>query len=158
MQSQIVFCLKTSNRRRVIKELDRFIHEWREWEAEVANLGSDPVDHFDPRPGRPYLDGEANIKRHNILQAKTLALLDENVEGHGFICGRDGQHIDRTDLRLNIRVKHRLTDLDELRARIEYAEVPPGIIRRTGTKIGTLIPDMISDTIAKAIKGFSSGS
>jgi hypothetical protein len=68
---------------------------------------------------------EQNIKRHRILQEKTLAFLEENIIGHGFISGRDGTKIDRTDLRLNIRVKHRIDDLDELRACLEYANEAP---------------------------------
>jgi len=27
----------------------------------------------------------SNIKRHNILQLKTLEFLDRDIEGHGFI-------------------------------------------------------------------------
>ena len=152
------FCLKTPHKRRVIKELDSFIENWRAWQKEVAKLGADPENSFNPSPGRPQLDGEENIKKHNILQEKTLVFLDENVEGHGFIYGRDRKHIDRTDLRLNIRVKHRLNNLDELRARIEYAEVPSGWIKKSAAKIGRIVPDVISNAIAKIIQGWSSGS
>jgi hypothetical protein len=64
------------------------------------------------------------MRRHTILQERTLAFLNRNIVGHGFIYGQDGTHIDRTDLRLAIRVKHRLDDLAILRARVDYAEVP----------------------------------
>ena len=81
-----------------------------------------PARSLDPKPGRILADGEENIKKHKILQAKTLEFLEKNIAGHGFISGRDGTHVDRTDLRLNFRVKHRLDELDELRACLEYAE------------------------------------
>jgi hypothetical protein len=151
------FAFKTTHKRHVIKELSKFIEEWRAWQKEVDKLGSDPIDHFDPKPGRIHLDGEDNIKKHHLLQERTLAFLEKNVEGHGFIYGRDGENIDRTDLRLNIRVKHRINDLDELRARIEYAEVPPGLSKRSAAKIGGIVPDVISNAIAKLLSGGSSG-
>ena len=76
-----------------------------------------------------YADGEENITKHGILQEKTLVFLENNISGHGFISGRDGTKIDRTDLRLKIRVKHRLDDLEELRACLEYADEAPPAIR-----------------------------
>jgi hypothetical protein len=54
-------------------------------------------------------------------------------------------------------VKHRINDLDELRARIEYAEVPPGLSKRSAAKIGGIVPDVISNAIAKLLSGGSSG-
>jgi hypothetical protein len=56
-----------------------------------------------------------------FFRNKLLFSSKNNIIGHGFILGRDGTKIDRTDLRLNIRVKHRIDDLDELRACLEYA-------------------------------------
>jgi hypothetical protein len=156
MDQPLIF--KTPRKSRVIKELDAIIEEWRAWKKEVDKLGADPIDPFDPKPGRIWLDGEENIKKHNILQLKTQAFLDKNLVGHGFIYGRDGMHIDRDDLRLNIRVKHRLNDLDELRARIEYAEVPAGWIKKSVAKIGRIVPDVISNVIAKLLQSGSSGA
>jgi hypothetical protein len=108
------------NKAAVIQKLDALIAEWRAWEKEVEQLGDDPQDPFDPKPGNIRADGEENIQNHRILQAKTLEFLDQNIAGHGFITGRDGTKIDRTDLRLKIRVKHRTADLEELRACLEY--------------------------------------
>jgi hypothetical protein len=105
----------------VIKELDTLIGQWRAWQQEVDKLGDDPQNPFDPRPGQILADGQENITKHRILQAKTLEFLEQNITGHGFIRGRDGTHVDRTDLRLKFRVKHRLEELDELRACLEYA-------------------------------------
>ena len=113
--------LKTPNTSWVVQELDAIIDEWRAWQKEVDLLGDDPHDPFDPKPGRVLADGEENIKKHRILQAKTLEFLENNIAGHGFIHGRDGTKIDRDDLRLRFRVKHRLDDLDELRACLQYA-------------------------------------
>jgi hypothetical protein len=113
---------RNPNKEWVVKELDALICEWRAWQKEAELLGEDPHDPFDPKPGRILADGEENIKKHRILQEKTLAFLENNIAGHGFITGRDRTKIDRTDLRLKIRVKHRLDDLDELRACLEYAE------------------------------------
>jgi hypothetical protein len=112
------------NREWALKELDAIICEWRGWQKEVEKLGEDPRDPFDPGPGRILADGEENIQKHKILQAKTLEFLEHNIAGHGFITGRDGANVDRTDLRLKFRVKHRLNDLDELRACLEYVEKP----------------------------------
>jgi hypothetical protein len=111
---------KNPNKAWVIKELDALIGEWRAWQTEVAEIKDHPYDRS--MQSAVYADGEDNIKKHRILQAKTLEFLVNNIIGHGFICGRDGTKIDRDDLRLKIRVKHRMDDLDELRARLEYAE------------------------------------
>ena len=119
-QQRAALAFKTPNTKElVIKRLDAFIAEWRSWQEEVQQLGDDPSDPFDPKPARVLADGEENIKRHRLLQARTLEFLDNNIIGHGFISGRDGTKIDRTDLRLKIRVKHRIDDLDELRACLE---------------------------------------
>jgi hypothetical protein len=108
-----------NNKAAIIKRLDALIAEWRAWQKEVEQLGDDPHDPFLPKPGNIGADGEENIEKHRILQAKTLEFLDQTITGHGFISGRDGTKIDRTDLRLKIRVKHRIADLDELRACLE---------------------------------------
>jgi hypothetical protein len=104
-----------------------------------------------------YADGEDNIKKHRILQEKTLVFMENNIAGHGFIRGRDGTKIDRNDLRLKIRVKHRVDDLDELRACLPYAKVPEGhwkakakeMLDRTIGKA----PDLATDIAAKYLQG-----
>jgi hypothetical protein len=109
-----------NNKARVIKKLDALLGEWRSWEKEVAEIRDHPYNRMIQTD--VYADGEENIKKHRILQEKTLVFLENNISSHGFIRGRDGTKIDRTDLRLNIRVKHRIDDLDELRACLQYAE------------------------------------
>lgn len=51
-----------------------------------------------------------------IIQNKTRNFLENNIVNHWFILGLDGNGIDRTDLRLKIRVKHRLQELKEMKA------------------------------------------
>ena len=109
---------KNPNKVCVIKKLDALIAKWRAWEKKVTEI-QDPYNRL--MQSEVYADGEENIKSHRILQEQTLVFLENNLIGHGFIGGRDGMKIDRTDLRLNIRVKHRIDDLDELRACLEYA-------------------------------------
>jgi hypothetical protein len=98
---------RNPNQEWVVKELDSLICEWRAWQKEVGDEPHNPLDN------NILADGEENIQRHRILQAKTLEFLDQNIVGHGFITGRDGTKIDRTDLRLKIRVKHRIADLED---------------------------------------------
>jgi hypothetical protein len=88
MDQPLVF--KTPHKSRVVKKLDAIIEEWRAWKKEVDKLGADPIDPFDPKPGRIWLDGEENIKKHNILQLKTLAFLDKNLVGHGLYMAEMG--------------------------------------------------------------------
>lgn len=114
--------LKTPRKDLVAAELARLIDEWHAWRAEVDTIIDHPYDRNTQL--EVYADGEENMNKHSILQMKTYTFLDTNLSGHGFIYGRDGQHIDRTDLRLKIRVKHRIQELEELRASLPYAAVP----------------------------------
>jgi hypothetical protein len=106
---------RNPNKEWVLQTLDALIHEWRDWQKEIEKLGVDPHNPLDPRPGNIRADGEENRKRHGLLQARTLAFLE-------IITGLDGTHADSRDLRLKFRVKHRLDELDELRACLEFAE------------------------------------
>ncbi|MGD0185941.1 MAG: hypothetical protein ABSC25_11920 [Roseiarcus sp.] len=134
---------KNSNKAWVIKELDALIREWRAWQREVDQLGDDPYNPLDPKPGRVFADGEENTRNHSILQAKTLEFLETSIAGHGFICGRDGTKIDRTDLRLKIRVKHRIYDLDELRACLQYAVQDTQANLQQGTTTAEQRPEVV---------------
>jgi hypothetical protein len=58
------------------------------------------------------------------LKGKTLTFINNNIKGHGFIKGFDGKSIDRRDLRLSFRVKHRLTELRILKDSLQYALLP----------------------------------
>lgn len=83
--------------------------------------------------------------KHEVLQAKTLTFLNNNIRGHGFIRGFDGRHIDRTDLRLRIRVEHRLRDLEILRACLQYAKVPEAFWKQKGKELVDRLLDKSGD-------------
>jgi hypothetical protein len=146
--------LTNPNKAGVFKELDALINEWRAWQQEVEEI----KDHsFNHTQSKVYADGEENIKKHRILREKTLVFLENNIAGHGFVRGRDGTKIDRNDLRLKIRVKHRMDDLDELRACLPYAKVPEGYWKAKAKemldKTVGKAPDLATDIAAKYLQG-----
>jgi hypothetical protein len=101
-----------------------------------------------------YIDGEDNMKHHNILQERTLAFLNKNIIGHGFIYGQHGENVDRIDQRLKIRVSHLINDLDVLGARIEYAEVPKRweILKKILLYLVNKLLGLAPDFLAKYLK------
>jgi hypothetical protein len=101
------------NRDWVVSEFEKLYAEWLAWEKQVAGIVDQPYDRNSE--SAVFADGKDMMLRHEVLQVKTLAFLNNNVRGHGFIRGFNGQHIDRTDLRLKIRVEHRMRDLAVLR-------------------------------------------
>jgi hypothetical protein len=121
------------NRAWVVSEFEKLYAEWVSWQAEVAQIVDQPYDHN--TQSEVFADGEDNMRKHDVLQAKTLTFLNNNIKGHGFIDGFDGTHIDRTDLRLRIRVKHRMHQLDILRASLEYAKVPEAFWKQKGKEL-----------------------
>jgi hypothetical protein len=147
------------NKRWVVKELDALIEEWHAWQAEVLEIPVPARDRYNPRPEDIFADGEENMHKHDILQEKTLVFLDDNIDGHGFIYGRDGTRIDRNDLRLDIRVKHRIHDLDILRACLVYAKVPDSYWKATAKemleKIAGKGPEIAIDIAAKYLQGLA---
>jgi hypothetical protein len=149
--------LTNPNKAWVIKELDALIGEWSAWREEVEEIKDHAFNQM--THGAIYADGEENIKKHRILQEKTLVFLENNMTGHGFIWGRDGTKIDRTDLRLKIRVKHRIDDLDELRACLPYAKVPDGYWKAKAKemldKTVGMAPDLATDVAAKYLQGIT---
>jgi hypothetical protein len=108
------------NKAWVIAELEALYAEWLAWQQEVERITDQPYDH--QKQSEVFADGESMMQRHDVLQAKTLTFVSNNVRGHGFIRGFDGRGVDRTDLRLRIRVKHRLHQLEVLRASLRYAK------------------------------------
>lgn len=90
------------NKNWVIKELNSIISEWENWQKLVEVIQDHPYDQNTHT--EVFADGEENMERHDILQAKTLTFLNNNIKVHGFILGFDGNECDRTDLRLKIRV------------------------------------------------------
>jgi len=110
--------IKIKNKNWVIDELKRLIKEWESWQNEVAKIEDHPYDKS--KEDEVFADGSANMEKHSILQMKTITFLDNNIEGRWFLKGRDDSGCDRTDLRLKIRVEHRLQQLREIEASLEY--------------------------------------
>ena len=121
------------NRAWVVSEFEKLYAEWVSWQAEAAQIVDQPYD--SNTRSEVFADGEINMRKHDVRQAKTLTFLNNNIEGHGFIDGFDGTHIDRTDLRIRIRVKHRMHQLDMLRASLEYAKVPEAFWKQKGKEL-----------------------
>lgn len=103
-----------SNKQWVMRELEKIMEEWESWSKEVGQIVDQPYDRN--THSEVYADGESMMQKHEVLQSKTLVFVDRNVRGHNFIAGFDGTHVDRTDLRLKHRVKHRLQELRVLHA------------------------------------------
>ncbi|VAW76326.1 hypothetical protein MNBD_GAMMA12-32 [hydrothermal vent metagenome] len=73
----------------VTGELEKLLDEWVAWQQEVAEI-QDYL--YDPNTQLDVLaDGEENMQTHDILHAKTLTFLNNNIQGHGFILGFDGR-------------------------------------------------------------------
>jgi hypothetical protein len=147
------------NTAQVLKQLDDLIGEWCAWQREVDKLPEHPYNRLDPKPFNILADGEENIKKHRILQEKTLVFLENNIAGHGFIRGRDGSKIDATGLPLKFRVKHRMDELDELRACLQYANVPETYWKAKAkemlAKTVGKAPDIATEIAAKYLQGMS---
>jgi hypothetical protein len=120
-QSQTVE-ITSGNANWILAELERLYEEWTRWESEVAVIEDFEYDRNVCT--EVFADGEENMRRHEMLQAKTLTFLNNNCKGHGFIGGFDGTHVDRNDLRLKFRVAHRIRELDLLLVSIQYAKRP----------------------------------
>ncbi|WP_243384122.1 hypothetical protein [Geothrix alkalitolerans] len=133
MQQVVNLELTNPNQAWVVAELEKLYLEWSDWQQQVLQIVDQPFDRN--THSEVYADGEGMMLKHEILQAKTLTFLNNNVKGHGFICGFDGRHIDRTDLRLSIRVKHRLAELEILKACLQYAKVPDAYWKQKGKEM-----------------------
>jgi len=122
-----------ANKNWVIHELETLIVEWEEWRTKSEQI----TDHEYDRNTQAecYADGEENIEQYEILQSKTLTFLNNNLIGHGFITGFDGNSIDRNDLRIKHRVKHRLKELKILQASLKYAIVPDSYLKKKAKEI-----------------------
>ena len=136
----------------VRSEFEKLLREWEEWQVTVSKIEDHPDDKRTHT--EVFADGEENMERHEILQAKTLTFLNINIEGHNFIRGFDGEHIDRNDLRLNVRVKHRLRDLRILKECLQYADVADGFWAEKGKEILDTISTKAPAEAIKIIAGY----
>lgn len=127
----------------VASEFEKLYSEWQVWKKEVDSIVDQPYDRN--RASDVFADGKDMMLKHDVLQAKTLTFLNNNVRGHGFIRGFNGQHIDRTDLRLKVRVEHRMRDLSMLRETLiaGYARSGAVAIARSATHLSETGPSNI---------------
>ncbi len=133
----------------VIDELEKLIREWEVWQSEIDKIEAQP---YDPNiQSDVFKDGEDNMNGHEILQVKTLTFMNNNIKGHGFITGFDGNQCDRNDLRLRIRVKHRLQNLRILRASLEYAWVPESVLKKKSKELAKKVIDTGVDAGSKIL-------
>jgi hypothetical protein len=138
----------------VRKELAKLLEEWEAWAKEVDLIQDHPIP--DGYASEVFKDGKQNMLKHDVLQEKTRVFLDNNIEGHNFIRGFEGNRIDRTDLRLKIRVEHRLADLHTLNGALQYALVPDGFWKEQAKELLDRIkqkaPDAAIDILASYLK------
>jgi len=138
-----------TNKDWVVKELSKLIAEWEVWQISVGKIKDHPYDKN--RDTEIFADGEENMEKHDILQSKTLTFLNNNIVGHGFIVGFSGECIDRTDLRLNIRVKHRLKELRILRESLQYAILPEAYLVKKAKELADKIIESGTEAGAKVL-------
>lgn len=136
----------------VINELNALIVQWESWQQEVARI----QDHsYNPNTQSDvFLDGEENMGKHSILQMKTITFLDNNTDAHWFIHGRKDRGCDRTDLRLNIRVKHRLQELREIQASLQYAMLTDSFWKQKGKEMIDKIADKSPEVALEIVAGY----
>ncbi|BBM64914.1 hypothetical protein BCT47_00335 [Vibrio splendidus] len=138
----------------VTSELSSLVNEWEAWQQDITLIQDHPYDRN--THSSVFADGEENMNKHDILQMKTITFLDNNISGHWFINGRKGNGCDRTDLRLNIRVKHRLQDLREIQASLQYALLADSYWKQKGKemidKIADKSPEVALDIVAGYLK------
>lgn len=117
--------LKNSNRAWVMDQLGKLFKEWEAWEEYVQTIEDHPYDRN--TQSEIFADGVENIDKHDILRTKTLIFLDNNIQGHNFMLSNEYEEpFERNDIRLRLRVPHRIKDLRVLMASLEYALVPDG--------------------------------
>lgn len=138
----------------VIEELKNLVDEWKEWQKEVSTIEDHPYNK--QTHSEVFADGEKNMERHSILQMKTITFLDNYTSGHWFIKGRDSNGCDRTDLRLNLRVKHRLRDLREIQGSLQYALLTDSYWKQKAKemidKIADKSPEVALEIVASYLK------
>ena len=136
----------------VRNEFEGLLAEWVAWAKEVDQIQDQPIP--EGQDSDTFKDGKENILKHQMLQEKTRVFLDNNVEGHNFIHGFDGNHIDRRDLRLKNRVEHRLTELHTLTAALTYALVAEGFWEEKGKELVHRNSKLGVDAAAKLIASY----
>jgi hypothetical protein len=131
---------KTARKDWVVAEFQKLLQEWRDWQKQVEAIVDQPYDR--QRQTEVFADGRDNMDRHSILQAKTQTFLDNYLAGHWFIISLWDNGVDRRDLRLKVRVRHRLLELQEMEASLTYAMVPDAFWKE---KAKTLVDNIVKD-------------
>ncbi len=130
----------------VNSELEKLLVEWTDWQQEVLNIVDKPYDQR--RQSEVFADGEEMMRKHEVLQAKTLVFLNNNILDHGFL------GFDRLDLRLKLRVKHRVEELEVLRACLQYAKVPEGFWKQKGKELVDHLAKKTGDAAIEAAASY----
>ncbi len=137
---------------RVMNQLNKLLLEWKNWKVEVHQIKDHPFDRN--VASEVMADGIENMNYHDILQTKTLTFLNNNIIGHGFIKGMDGKQCDRNDLRLKVRVDHRIHNLAILIASLEYANVPDAFWKIKSKELLNKVIDKSSDETINMVAGY----
>lgn len=146
--------LTISNPRKewVINELGSLVEQWELWQKDVSGIEDHPYN--TNTHSEVFADGEENMEKHSILQMKTITFLENHIAGHWFIDGRYERGCDRTDLRLNIRAKHRLKELREIHASLEYALLTDSFWKQKGKEVIDKIADKSPEVALKIVSGY----
>ena len=151
LRKQLAF--RNDNKAWVVAELKKLVLEWEQWQEHCAQIEDHPYNKS--THSEIWADGAENLNRHEILRAKTLTFLDNNLAGHNFMNSNEcDEPFERTDLRLNLRVPHRVLDLRILEASIEYAHVPDSFWRSQGKLLVEKLADKAPEKAAEIAAGF----
>ena len=144
---------KNPNRAWVMAELKKLYKEWEEWAEYVPTIEDHPYDRN--THSEIFADGVENLDKNDILREKTLTFLDNNIQGHNFMLSNEYEEpFERNDLRLAIRVPHRIKDLKVLLACLEYALVPDGFWKEQGISLLEKIKDKAPETALKIAESY----
>lgn len=70
----------------IYQKLDALLGEWRDWLAELEEIPYPRTNPYSPVPFQSlFKDSPENLKRHRILQEKTIVFLDNNIEGSSVV-------------------------------------------------------------------------
>ncbi|WP_167685700.1 hypothetical protein [Parasedimentitalea denitrificans] len=148
-----MLAFKNSNRAWVMAELKKLFDEWEAWAKFVQTIEDHPFDRN--TQSEIFADGVENLDKHDILRTKTLTFLDNNIQGHNFMRSNEYEEpFERTDLRLILRVPHRIKDLKVLLASLEYALVPDGFWKERGKSLLNSIEDKAPDSALRIVESY----
>ncbi len=144
---------KNPNRAWVMAELAKLYKEWEKWAEYVPTIEDHPYDRN--THSEIFADGVENLDKHDILREKTLTFLDNNIQGHNYMLANEYEEpFERNDLRLSLRVPHRIKDLKVLMASLEYALVPDGFWKEQGKSLLANLQDKAPDSALKIAESY----